>query len=151
MNFSLFAGYADGEQDNKLSRLVEEAKCCAVLDSGCSTTVCGVRWLEEFMGEFSDFERGNIVEEKSKATFTFADGVTVPSLKCVTVPCSIGGMRGNIKTDVVDCNIPLLLSKKSMKKANMIVNFGSDQVTAYGRHIDLGTSSSGHYLLPISD
>lgn len=151
VNFSLFVGYADGECENNLTRLVEEAKGFAVLDSGCSTTVCGARWLDGFLSGFSDFERGRIVEEKSRATFTFADGVIVPSLKCVTVPCSIGGIRGEIKTDVVDCNIPLLLSKKSMKKANMVVNFGSDMVTAYGRHMDLKTSSSGHYLLPISD
>ena len=151
VNFSLFAGYANGERENKLSKLVEEAKCCAVLDSGCSTTVCGVKGLDEFLSACSDFEHGSLVEEESKATFTFADGVTVPSLKCVTVPCSIVGIKGNIKTDVVDCNIPLLLSKKSMKKANMVVNFGTDQVTVYGRHMDLNTSLSGHYLLPLSD
>lgn len=151
VNFSLFTGYADGNLDNKLSKLVREARGCAVLDSGCSTTVCGVKWLDEFLGEFSDAEWASIVEEKSSATFTFADGVTVPSLKCITLPCSIGGIKGNIKTDVVDCNIPLLLSKKSMKKANVVLNFGSDQVTINGSRMDLKTSSSGHYLLPISE
>lgn len=151
VNFSMFVGYANGDRENKLNKLVEEAKCCAVLDSGCSTTVCGAKWLDEFLNGFSDVERGSIVEEESKATFTFGDGVTVTSTGCVTVPCSIGGIRGTIRTEVIDCNIPLLLSKSSMKKAKMVVNFALDQVFAYGRHIDLKTSSSGHYLLPLSD
>lgn len=148
---SLFLGYAgEGDTDVKLSRLVREAKGCAVLDSGCSTTVCGTGWFNVFLSSLSDYERDKIVEDKSTSTFTFADGVTVPSIKRVTLPCSIGNISARIVTDVVDCNIPLLLSRRSMKKAEMLVNFATDQVKIQGRVIDLQTSTSGHYLLPIS-
>lgn len=148
---SLFLGYAgDDGTDVKLSGLVKEAKGCAVLDSGCSTTVCGTGWLKGFLSGLSDYERGNIVEEKSISTFTFADGVTVPSIKRVTLPGYVGNMCARIVTDVVDCNIPLLLSRRSMKRAAMLINFATDQVKIQGRVIDLQTSASGHYLLPIS-
>ena len=133
--------------EGKLKRLVEEAAGNAVLDTGCSTTVCGRAWLDSFLG---NHELSEIVEESSTATFTFADGVTVPSLKRITLPCVIGGMRAGIATDVVECNIPLLLSGRSMKKAKMLINFDTDQATIQGRIIDLHTSESGHYLLPIS-
>lgn len=57
MNFSLFAGYANGDNESKLTRLVEEAKCCAVLDCGCLTVVCGTQWLRRFLNELCDAER----------------------------------------------------------------------------------------------
>ena len=151
VHFSLFVGYASGDRGSRLDTLVKEARGYAVLDSGCATTVCGTKWLDDYLSDFSDVERGSIVQEQSEAKFTFGDGTTVTSSKCLTVPCMIGGLRGSIKTEVVDCNIPLLLSKSSMKKAKMVVNFGSDQVAACGRHINLKTSSSGHYLLPLSE
>ena len=151
VHLSLFMGYAgNADQRGKLQTLVEEAKGCAVLDSGCSTTVCGKEWLTDFVSGLSDYELNRIEEERSTSTFTFADNVTVPSTKRVVLPCSVGGMCGTIKTDVVECNIPLLMSKKSMKRAKMIMNFDTDQVKIHGVIIDLKTSSSGHYLLPIS-
>ena len=151
VHLSLFTGYAGDEANgSKLQTLVEESKGCAVLDTGCSKTVCGVEWINGYLSELSDYERETIVEEKSSSTFTFADGVTVSSLKRVTLPCHIGNMSATIVTDVVGCNIPLLLSKRSMKKAKMLINFESDQVKICGTVIDLKSSSSGHYLLPIS-
>lgn len=151
VHLSLFMGYA-GEEVNsgKLQTLVDEAKGCAVLDTGCSRSVCGEKWFNSYVSELSDYEREAIVEEKSSSTFTFADNVTVPSLRRVTLPCRIGNTSGTIVTDVVSCNIPLLLSKRSMKKAKMLLNFDTDQVKVCGDIIDLNSSSSGHYLLPIS-
>ncbi|KAK3874884.1 hypothetical protein Pcinc_020203 [Petrolisthes cinctipes] len=151
VHLSLFMGYAgDASSGGKLQKLVEESKGCAVLDTGCSTTVCGQEWMKYYISELSDHERENVTEEKSSSTFTFADGVTISSVKRVTLPCHIGNMCSTIVTDVVDCNIPLLLSKRSMKKAKMVMNFETDQVKICGNIIDLKSSSSGHYLLPIS-
>ncbi|KAK3875455.1 hypothetical protein Pcinc_019667 [Petrolisthes cinctipes] len=139
-------GYAgDASSGGKLQKLVEESKGCAVLDTGCSTTVCGQEWMKYYISELSDHERENVTEEKSSSTFTVADGVTISSVKCVTLPCHIGNMCSTIVTDVVvDCNIPLLLSKRSMKKAKMVMNFETDQVKICGNIIDMKSSSSGH-------
>lgn len=150
---SLFLGYTGtGGKDkgSKIQRLVEEAKGCAVLDSGCSTTVCGADWYGSFIQNLSDVERDSIFVEESTSSFTFGDGVTVSSVMRVTLPCMINGMSAKIVTDVVDCNIPLLLSRTSMKRAGMIVNFATDQVKIRDEIIKLGTSESGHYLLKIS-
>ena len=151
VHLSMFLGYAGGcDGGDKLRKLIDEAEGCAVLDSGCSTTVCGVTWLDSYLCELSEFDKDKVTEDVSSSTFTFADGVTVPSIRRVTLPCCVGGVCGTLVTDVVQCSIPLLLSKCSMKKARMMVNFETDEVTVCGKVVKLRSSSSGHYLLPIS-
>lgn len=151
VQLSLFMGYAsDDARVDKLQTLVKESRGCAVLDTGCSTTVCGSSWLSCYLDELSDYERADIKEENSSSTFTFGDGVTVSSLKRVTLPCYIGDMRATICTDVVNCNIPLLMSKCSMKKAKMCLVFANDTVKICGKIIHLKSTSSGHYVLPLS-
>ena len=59
-------------------------------------------------------------------------------------------MRAVIDVDVVPCNIPLLMSKTSMKKAKMCLNFGDDSAVICGRKIKLTSTESGHYILPLS-
>lgn len=151
VELSLFVGYtADSGRDNKLQTLVDESTGCAVLDTGCATTVCGSQWLNSYLSELSEYQRELIRMESSNSTFTFGDGNRVHSLKRVILPCNIGGIKADITTDVVDCNIPLLLSRRSMKGAKMILDFERDLLKVSGRVIQLKSSKSGHYLLPIS-
>ena len=64
----------------------------------------------------------------------------------------MGGVEGQLTTDVVDCNIPLLLSKRSMKSVGMILDFKNDKATVgkERRDIKLKITKSGHYALPLS-
>ena len=57
-----------------------------------------------------------IVEQKSSSSFKFRDGNTVLSTKAVTIPTTIGKDDVLIKIDAIQNDIPLLLSKDSMKK-----------------------------------
>ena len=151
VQLSLFMGYTNGERNTKLEALLEESQGCAVLDSGCSNTVCGVQWFNNYIGQLTEYEMSKIVERSSTSTFTFGDGSTVPSIKKVTLPCYIGGVKSEITTDVVECNVPLLLSKRSMKTAEMVLDFKNDAVNVGGDWINLRCATSGgHYLLPIS-
>lgn len=151
VHLSLFMGYtSDGPYKSKLQTLNSESRGCAVLDTGCSTTVCGRNWLHNYLETLSEYERANIIEEVSSSSFTFGDGVTIGSQKRVILPCWIGGLRANITTDVVECDIPLLMSKDSMKKAKMILDFERDIAKIVGRKILLKCTSSGHYALPLS-
>ena len=90
---------------------------------------CGEDWLENYREYMSEHDRSCIVEKPSTATFTFGDGKRVSSSKILTLPCYINGRRSTVDTDVVTCNIPLLLSKKAMKKGKMILNFEKDALT----------------------
>ena len=54
--------------------------------------------------------------------------MTIESLKKTTLPCHIGKIAVVITADVVESNTPLLLNKKSIKRAQIILNFGNDTV-----------------------
>ena len=149
-HLSLFMGYTSEKRSCKLQNLITESEGCAVLDSGCSNTVCGVEWFNTYLNTLTDFQLQQIEEYESKSTFTFGDGAAVTSLKKVKLPCSIGGKKADITTDVVDCAVPLLLSNRAMRKAKMCLDFGNDSATIGDCKIALRTSTAGHYLLPLT-
>ena len=65
------------------------------------------------------------------------------------MPTVIENKRVILETDVIDQNIPLLLSKPSMKKANTIQIFNNDTVTMFGHNQKLLFTTSGHYCIPV--
>ena len=67
----------------------------------------------------------------------------------VTLPCCMAGKNIKIKADVVDCIIPLLLSRDFMKRAGMVFYMSSDTVEVFGLSLKLESASSGHYTLPL--
>ena len=64
--------------------------------------------------------------------------------------CVIVDIEVSIITDVVDTDIPLLLSKDAMKRAGTCLNFEDDSVTMLKKKIPLSCTSSGHYYIPIT-
>ena len=60
----------------------------------------------------------------------------------------VGGLKVSIETDVVSYDLPLLLSKYSMQKANTKLDFENNTVM-FGREIDLTFTTSGHYCIPM--
>lgn len=126
---SLFVGCTNS---TKLQSLGNDAKGCALLDIRCSSTVNGKGWLQEYLNLL-------IVEQTSASKFSFDDSSTVESVKQLSTSCLIGNMKSEISTDVVKCEIPLLLSKNLMKKANMILNFQNDTLT-------VGKGNNGVYV-----
>ena len=97
-----------------------------------------------------DEEKDNVHEEPSNEYFTFGDGHSVKSLKRLSIPCWIQGMeRGYITTEVVKPKIPLLLSKTSMKKQEMVLDFKNDTIICGNEVIQLKNTESGHYALPL--
>ena len=55
-----------------------------------------------------------------------------------------------IDTDIVDSDVPLLLSRASMKRAAMQIDFKNDTIEVFGQKTDLVVTKSGHYTIPIS-
>ena len=144
IQLSLFVGYTSDEsvRQTRVTHLVEESRSCGILDTGCSTTVSGQKWLDDYLNSLCDEELALVREEKSNCTFTFGDGVTYRSVR-------IGGIRSELSTDVVECNLPLLISKQSMKRGKMVLDFDKDLVKIRNRWVKLMVASSGHYMLPL--
>ena len=119
-----------------------------LLDSGCSKTVAGEVWLQGYL--YTLLKGTNVIEEKSNALFRFGDGIECRGLKCVTLPVTIGDYKCSLRVDIVPNDIPLLISKDSMKRLRMKIDFSDDSVTLHKKIIKLTCTKSGRYCMPIN-
>ena len=94
--------------EDMIDSLLAETFNVASLDSGCTKTVCGEVWLQYYTDSLS-------VSDKDKMTIC---------------PSSNSFKFGKIKltADAIDYEIPLLLSKDSMKKVNAMTDFKNDKM-----------------------
>ena len=72
------------------------------------------------------------------------------SLYKVKLPATIGKKEILIETDVVKSDIPMLLSKSAMKKADTRINFKDDTVNMLWVKQDIIATTSGHYAVPLN-
>ena len=140
---------SDFEEPHQLRGLAKEALNAAVLDCGAAGTVCGDLWLKCYIDSLNEKDKNLIEYRKSGNKFKFGDGNKVCSQQLVKIPAVIGQSEVFIETDVIDKDIPLLLSKKSMKAAGTELNFRDDTVTMLDQKLDLNVTESGHYTIPI--
>ena len=138
------------KSDEKLNELVTDSEGYALLDSGCSNTVAGELWISKFTENLSDSDKKKIKYMPTEESFTFGDGKTHKAIRRINFPCWVGGESADITADIVECKIPLLLSRKAMTKAEMVIDFGRHTATVNDRVIKLKRTQSGHYALPIS-
>ena len=97
----------------------------------------------------SNEDQNKIQEFESNVDFKFGDGKVYRSMKIAIIPASIGNLDVKIKTNVISCDIPLLLSSEFMKTTHTQINFAEDEVTMLGNTLNLQFTSSGHYSVPI--
>ena len=132
------------------SKLVRESLGKALLDSGCSKTVAGTVWVEEFIKTLSPDELRKVREVPGRSVFRFGDGVEAKSCKCMTLPFFIGGFKMLMDVEVVQSEIPLLISKGAMKQMGISLDFQKDIMKLNGRNIKLQCTSTGHYCVPVA-
>lgn len=138
------------DEPGNLRHLVSETWNCGLLDCGASKTVCGEIWLQEYMKTLSDDEKRDIRNYNSKSLYRFGDGGQVQATRGISIPAFIGNTKVQINSDVVQKDLPLLLSNSFMKRANMVLDFKHDAAYALGETVNLSTTTSGHYTIPIS-
>ena len=122
----------------------------AILDSGCAKTVCGNAWIQSYCDTLSVQDRQYLKKVSSDGRFRFGDGQVYSSLYCITIPFYVNDSRYFLTTDVVSCDVPLLLSRESLEKANAIIDFQKAEVTILGHCIPAVITNSGHYCLPLT-
>ena len=97
----------------------------SVLDSGCTKTVCSKTWLNCSLESLSSEELDNIKSEWSETIFKFGNGKICHSIKQITIPVVIAGQNVLLTTKAIENDIPLLLSKDTMKKDNTYIDFAN--------------------------
>ena len=81
--------------------------------------------------------------------FKFGGGTCLQSKGEYSLPVVIAGKEATVKTDVVESDIPLLLSRTAMKKAVVKTDLENDTATIMGKEVALNLTTSGHYCIPI--
>ena len=140
----------DMSNPEQMKTLVAESWSSGLLDCGASKTVCGKIWLDEYINSLSENDKSKIVYYSSSSCYRFGDGEKVQAHQGVKIPAYVGNTSLMIKTDVIDKDLPLLLSKAFMKNGNMVLNFQNDTASIFDESIPLTVTSSGHYVIPIS-
>ena len=138
------------ESNSELKRFCVEAKNCAALDSCCTGVVCGEQWLKTFVASLAPEDRKKVVGPvQSNCTFKFGNQQKLTSIAKYQLPVQIGGRKMSIETEVIQSDIPMLLSKQAMKDMGMVLNFIDDTAVIEGQKINLSETSSGHYIIPL--
>ena len=141
----LFTGYDKGA----VAQLGSEARNCAILDCACSSTVCGQTWLDCYIDSLHENDRNKVIIKPGEKVFKFGGGEVMKSKTSVEIPAILAGQEVTIKTDVVDSELPLLLSVNAMKKAKVKLDLEHDTAEILGVSMALNHTSSGHYCVPI--
>ena len=138
--------------DKEMSKFTSEALNKAALDTCCTSTVAGEKWMKHYLSSLP-----NSMEQKvkgpyqGKRCFQFGNQGTLKSTAKYFLPAIIAEKEVMIEVDVIQSDIPMLLSKAEMKKSNMVLYMLEDKVEVLGKSLNLDTTSSGHYLLPLID
>ena len=87
----------------------------------------------------------------SSCTFRFGNDLVVPSLGTVTIPMYLKRWI-YVEVEVVDdaVKIPLLLSRKFMKKTGTLIDFSKSKVQMFGLDQKVIITKNGHICLPLS-
>ena len=123
-----------------------------VLDTGCIESVTGDVWANDMLMSLHPNTREKVKVEASSRRFKFGGGQTRDSMGTFHIPCSLEGVNTVLAVDVVkQHDLPCLLSKKSMKKAGVVIDVVNDVATMFGKDIKLNENETGHYVIYLDD
>ena len=135
-----------------LSRFTAEAINCAALDSCCTATVAGKKWLNIFL-EALPKDMKKLVQGPlpSGKTFMFGNEGKMTAGESYNIPIKIAGKIKMIHVDIIESDIPLLLSKGEMKTLGMTLDMKNDAAYANGKPLKVSTTSAGHFIIDLID
>ena len=104
---------------------------------------------------FNCYINGLNSEDKSKIQhhvganiYRLGYGNLVQAVENVNLSIAMGDYYVMLNTDTVPNDIPPLLSRKSMKRADITTDFKNDQAIEFGEQIQLMNTKSRHYTIP---
>ena len=135
---------SDFDHPEQLGTLVSESWNSAVLDSGATNTLAGEVCYNCYITSLYENEKQKIKHHTLQNTYRLGNGKLFLACQNVDIPISLGSWNVLLNTNIVASDIPLLLSRKSMKKANMTLDFKNDHAVIFDQLIELIVTKSGH-------
>ncbi len=90
---------------------------------------------------------GSRRQSKTTLTVPKLSSRVVHSAQKVKIPAIIGQTKCHIETEVVAADIPLLLSKTSLKRSGAVLDLQNDKAIMFKHPVTLELTSSGHYCV----
>ena len=128
---------ADFDHPEQIKKLASEFWNTAVLDSRATNTVAGKGWYSCRISSLSFDEKTKIRRHKGTNIYQFSDGNLFTAIENIDIPMVLGKQHVMLNTAIFASDIPLFLSQKSMKKADMKLDFKNDNVVVFGESIKL--------------
>ena len=137
-------------KSKELTKFTKEAVNAAALDTCCSSNVAGSKWFDIYKQSLPENLQDMVIGPKpSNKRYLFGNQGILSAVAGYKVPVMIGGEQSTIELDVINSDIPLLMSKPEMKKRNMILDMPNDRIWIGKKEIPLKTTSAGHYVLSL--
>ena len=113
--------------------------------------MCGQKWFTAYCDTMTDDQRFHLEQnsKESSAIFRFGDSSPIGSQKLVHLPVTIKNKNIYLPTEVVEADIPLLVSKQTLEDGKAILDCGGRTISIYGVKQPLIITSSGHHAIPI--
>lgn len=117
-----------------------------IVDSGCQKTVMGLfsymSW-EEKLKQTGVLPNG-AVRKDSDEVFQFGNNGQLKSLFSVDLPVTVYGKIATLRVCIVAGHTPLLLSRKTLGKLGLSINFESNLISSKKLEIDQPLEEAGH-------
>ena len=121
----------------------------ALIDTGCASTVCGKLWFDCYLESLSCSDLRSVKYSKSDTKFKFGDGDVVQSYRQAALPIYLNTTKAVIDVDIIEKDIPLLLSKQSLKRGGAVLDFTKDYIIMLGERMDFVCTSSNHICIDL--
>ena len=141
---------SDFDHLEQIKNLASESWNTAELDSGATNTVAGKEWYNCYISSLSFDEKTKIRRHKGTNIYRFGDGNLFTAIENIDIPIVLGKQHVMLNTGILASDFPLLLSRKSLKKADRTLDFKNDNAIVFGESVKLITTKPGHYTISIS-
>ncbi|CAK9065318.1 Copia protein [Durusdinium trenchii] len=125
----------------------------AILDSGCGKTIIGRETLTSFREIWDKLNIPVKPEFKQRNVFRYGNGQQEVSDTMIDMPIFLAGKPGYVRAAIVQGSAPLLLSRPSMKKLKVQMNFAEDSIQLFDSQVPvpIEVNSAGQYAIKITE
>ena len=134
----------------EMSKFTAESLNSAALDTCCTKSLAGQKWLDIFLKSAPE----HLLKEvkgpyHSNTTFEFGNQSLMKAGKAYTIPVIIGEDFHKLEIDIIESDIPLLLSKDHMRKIGIALDMSNDTATVNGKKLEVNTTTAGHFIVSL--
>ena len=133
-----------------LNKFTIEALNKAALDTCCTSSLAGEKWTRIYLQSLpKDLQKQVEGPLESQKSFVFGNQGKLKSTAKYKIPVKIGGELNHIMIDVINSDIPLLLSKGEMKRIGITLDMKNDKGYINDKPLTLTTTTAGHYTVDL--